>query len=100
MANRSIEIEVNAGAIEYSKKFIHVKQGDTLDWTCNQGPFAIQFIGKSPFRRANFKFKKGRAQPSKTVRQNAEADLYRYAVAIYANEQVYLDAECPAIIID
>lgn len=100
MPNMSIEIDVSTGAIEYRKKFVHVKQGDTIEWTCDQGPFAIQFIGRSPFDSANFQFKQGRNQPRQAVRQNAHADLYRYAVAVYANGPLYLDAECPAIIID
>jgi hypothetical protein len=86
MPNISIEIDVSTGAFQYRRKFVHLKQGDTIDWTCNQGPFAIQFVG--------------RTQPGQTVRQNAQADLYRYAVAVYANDKVYLDAECPAIIMD
>ena len=100
MQNISIVIDENTGAIQYQKKFVHVKRGETIDWTCNQGPFSIQFIGQSPFDSANFQFKQGRTQPSQTVRLNAQADLYRYALAVYTSEKVYLDAECPAIIID
>ena len=100
MPNMLIEIDVSTGVFRYQKKFVHVKQGDTIDWTCNQGPFAIQFIGRSPFDGASFQFRQGRTQPSQTVRQNAQAELSRYAVAVYANDRVYLDAECPAIIID
>ena len=100
MQNISIVIDENTGAIQYQKKFVHVKRGETIDWTCNQGPFAIQFIGQSPFDSTNFQFKQGRTQPSQIVRQNAQDGLYRYGVAVYANDRVYLDAECPAIIID
>jgi plastocyanin len=100
MPNHSIEIDVSSGVFVYQKKFVHVKLGDQIDWTCNQGPFAIQFLGKTPFTKSDLKFNKGRSQPSQIAPTAQHNFLYRYAVAVYANDQVHLDADCPAIIID
>jgi hypothetical protein len=102
IANESIEITVTAqGNITFNPTTWHEIRGNTICWTCGQGPFAIQFLGISPLNKADDR--SHRDEPQKLclkVRADAQSGVYPYACAVCADGQVYMDASCPAIIID
>jgi hypothetical protein len=95
-----ITIRLNGnGKLEYDKDPFHAKRGQQIAWACVY-PCAIQFRGETPLDEGgsphpvNNKLMKG------TVKKDAKLVAYDYACAVYANDRVYLDAACPAIIID
>jgi plastocyanin len=95
---KTIEIIPGAkGDLSYTPALLHASRGNTIEWTCgNSRPLAIQFTRTSPLIRAEFHS----GDPDLKVRPDAKPGAYRYAVAVFADGKVYLDAACPAIIID
>ncbi len=100
---KSVEILVVNGQMTYHPALIHALREDTITWTCHNGPFAIQFPGMSPLQGADFQ-SDNPSNPSLevAVRANAQSATYSYACAVFDNatQKVYMDAACPAIIID
>jgi hypothetical protein len=95
-----IEISVSStGTINYDFPKCHARREDSITWTCKQGPFAIQFLGVSPVETADAR-SQGRNPVSRKVRTNVDGGTYPYGCAVCVDDQVYLDASCPVIIID
>jgi plastocyanin len=96
---KTVEILVEGGRMTYSPSFIRAFSGDQITWICNRGPFAIQFLGISPFPYTDYQ-----GSPTQSVRDTIavqQTGTYSYACAVYDPEtqEVYMDATCPAIII-
>lgn len=97
---KPVRISVSNGTIHYDHPKRDAHRGDVIAWSCDDGPFAIQFLGISPVETAEAR-SEGRGQVVKRpVRADAEAGTYLYACAVCVGDQVYIDANCPAIIID
>lgn len=95
---RTVRIEVRNETINYYPHKCHARRGDIIAWKCADGPFAIQFFGVSPIDTVEAQSENN--EVNKPVRQEIQVASYPYALAVYANNKVYLDASCPAIIID
>ena len=96
---KPVKIWVTNNKIHYNPSNRDAHRGDEIVWTCEGGSFAIQFLEASPVElpEAN----SNNSNPVKrSVRADAQAGTYWYACAVYVGNQVYLDANCPAIIID
>lgn|GEM_PF-1329482 len=99
-----VEISPETGDITCSRPVVHAKRSDEVRWTSNGGPFTIQFKGMSPFDSLGKKSHK----PTPTdkhvvegkVHEQAPAGRYHYAIAMFADGGVALDAGSPEIIID
>jgi hypothetical protein len=100
MANKLVHITIKDGRLKISPYHLKTQNSDTVIWDCNKGPFAVQFLERSPFSESTFISGRSRHQKSAKVRSRARKDSYEYAVAVYWNGRIYLDANCPAIIID
>ena len=99
---RQVHIGVEAGEIKYSAGLLHANPGDTIRWSSKQGPFAIEFAGISPVSFGGRRSQSGDRghQLVGVVRKLAQPGVYRYACALSVNDEIYLDAGCPEIIID
>ncbi len=95
---KSIQISVTDGQISYDAPNLRAFPGELITWTCSKGPFALQFLEISPLPLTDYQ-----GNPAKPVSDTivAEHGTYSYACAVYDPEahEVYMDAACPAIII-
>jgi hypothetical protein len=91
----TIHIALEGNELVYHPPLLHAGKGSSIEWICD-APFVIQFKGISPLERSEFRSGDTRIP----VRPDAAPGPYEYAVAVYAEGRVYLDASCPAIIID
>jgi hypothetical protein len=94
-----INIRVDANGIEYDNKEYIAKRGQQLTWACIY-PFTIQFRDVSPLEEGGSPHHESNRLMKGNVKKVVAKDKYKYACAVYANDRVYLDAACPAIIID
>jgi|WetSurMetagenome_2_1015567.scaffolds.fasta_scaffold210706_2 hypothetical protein len=94
-----IRISVLDGCLNYDHPKCHARRNEEIVWTCKDGPFAIQFFGISPVESPDAQ-SVGLSPVKNKVRYNAAGGTYSYACAVCADNQVYLDASCPVIIID
>lgn len=94
-----ISISVSDGLIVFTPSKYRAQPGESVSWTCAEGPFAVQFFGISPLETCDAQSERGN-QAHGSVRRDAVAGIYPYACAVFADGRVYLDANCPAIIID
>jgi len=87
------------GKLEYNDDALKARRGQKVTWECEY-PFAIQFRDISPLDEGSSPHPGNRGQMKGTVKKVIAPGTYKYACAVYANGTVYLDAACPAIIID
>ena len=96
---RKITISLVSGEIKYSEARQKADPGDTIEWNCADGNFAVQFQGLSPAKKR--KDKKKKADPLSMVIRNANElapGAYKYMVAVASGDDVFIDD--PEIIID
>ena len=93
---KAVDIAIVNGELQYHPAVLHVVHGDSIAWSCGSGAFVIQFTGISPLEGAEFR----PHDPPLPVRMEAASGTYPYAVAVYADGIVYVDAACPIIIVD
>ena len=92
-------ISIEDDMLYYSLPNLPLNRLDTVRWSCSRGPFAIQFDTVSPLPLAALQATESTEQQS--VWPEAQPGTYSYACSVYdrRTERVYLDAACPAIII-
>jgi len=98
----AINIQVTDGKITYGdQKDCKAKHKYEIEWRAG-GPFAIQFRSSTPFEDGSFQSSPGSSghEQRRIVSEDAPRGRYEYAVAVSYGEKVYLDANCPAIIIE
>ena len=99
-----ITVDPLSGDITYRPAVLHGRRVDVVRWTCESGPFAIQFAGLTPFESADDRSggDKGAREwvIEKPVRGDASPGGYRYVCAVCADGRAFVDAGCPVIIID
>jgi hypothetical protein len=115
------EIFVNAGVtaedifiallgktnLTYIHSEYHVPAGENtvVTWDSFDGPFTITALGTSPFDGVRFQSEPLTTgdgfQVKATVRDDAPQGTYRYAIALIgSNGKVYVDPNCPPIIVE
>ena len=102
MTTEKADVTIGIGSnkkLEYSDDALKAKRGQQLTWECEY-PFAIQFRDISPLDEGSSPHHANRGQMKGTVKKVIDTGTYKYACAVYANGTGYLDAACPAIIID
>ncbi len=99
MANKPVTIGIAGGELTYDYPNRRLTMADSISWICPNRFFAIQFFGISPLDVGEIQAFNQTQQVS--VRAGAAPGSYTYACAVYddGTKQVYLDAACPAIII-
>jgi hypothetical protein len=100
MGSKPVDITINRGRLKVTPYRRNALKKDTVVWSCNKGPFIIQFLTQTPFAAKTMISGGSPHKKSARVREKAKRGAYKYAVAVYANGRIYLDANCPAIIID
>ena len=99
----SIGLDSNAVTITYgNEKYCHAKAKNEIDWE-SDGPFGIQFLTTSPFAESCFQstpVPNGKHVVKRQLPDNPPTGTHSYACALYFGGKVYVDANCPAIIID
>lgn len=91
------------GDFTYSPSVKHVEPGQVLIWESAQGPFSISFKEGTPFGQLNFHSVKGEEGwliITGEVRKGGGPGHFHYAVAIYTEGRVFMDAGCPEIIVN
>jgi plastocyanin len=88
--------------IAYTPAVLHARHGDSVSWTCGGGPFAIDFKGQSPVGKVQIQSNPGHETHTgdALIHAGARPGHYHYAVAVHKDGVVYVDAECPEIIIE
>ena len=106
MADQASVISIRVsedGDFYYEPSVKNVKQGQSVTWTCAQGPFALSFKDQTPFAQLNLQATKGDSANAWSVTSHparvAAPGHFHYAVALYVNGRVYLDAGCPEIVV-
>jgi plastocyanin len=102
--NISVSIDSQGNAnFSYNAGAQRVYVGDTVQWTCSDGPIAILFKEGTPCDQMDARSANGTG-PFFTIPLNVRTDAqpghYHYAVAAYVSGQVYLDAACPELIVN
>ena len=102
MADFPIKIQVlnTAGDLAYGVSVQHVTGGDTVTWSCENGPFTLSFGNTSPFTEGVELHSSG-SPNSFTAHVSSGATLgrYYYGVSISSGGTVYTDPGCPEIIV-
>jgi plastocyanin len=98
MAAYTIKIKVNSkGNMTYDPSMLRVAAGDTVQWRCPKGSFAVMFKEKSPFTHGmDTRASAGKLSPPLTV--DKVKGHYHYAVAIFNGTDVFMDAGCPVLL--
>lgn len=84
------------GNLTYSHPSVQAKRNDHISWTCDAGPFAVDFAGHTPAARLKGSSNKGNLRLQ--IRPDAEPGRYKYFVAVASNGKVLTDD--PEIIIE
>lgn len=108
MANHQINIHVDVDSYGnanfcYSPALLRVYpgDGDTVSWTCSQGPFAVVFREGTPCDQMSAQGNDSRFQAwtSEPLATRADArGAFHYCVAVSFGGAVYIDASCPVLV--
>jgi hypothetical protein len=96
-----IEIDQN-GNFTYTPSTLRVTAGDTIEW-CSANPFLVSFRDETPLIQLDTPGTQAPDNQFSTGKMEVSAGVgpsrHHYAVGIYANGQVFMDADCPVIIV-
>jgi hypothetical protein len=106
--NNVIQISVTLDSygnanFSYNPGAQRVYSGDTVQWTCNQGPIAILFKEGTPCDQMDARSTVTVAPFDSNVLNvttGAARGHYHYAVAAYVCGKVHMDAACPELIVN
>ncbi len=90
MATHSVKISVRSGDFDYSLDPIRVDGGDTIEWVCESGPFAVHLGWGTPCSKGRVRGGKGQ-KASTSVRSNVANGRYKYMVAVSVGGEIYTD---------
>ena len=82
-----------------SPTVLHVIPGDTIIFKSNGDAFTVIAKGSSPLNKADIRGIKGE-EVEAIVETAAARGAYLFACAVYKDGKIYMDANCPPIIID
>ncbi|HBY61678.1 MAG TPA: hypothetical protein DEH78_17795 [Solibacterales bacterium] len=94
---RIITIRLVNGDVIVTPPKVKAKRGETVEWVCDDGPFAIQFDGISPMRSIAFRGP-ARSPQGSAVREDAQIGTYKYTVALSVDGAIYI--EDPQMVIE
>ena len=98
MTPHTIQIDVDAcGNMTYTPSMLRVAPGDTVQWICPLGPFAIMLKEASPFTKGMDAFACAGTRSNPLTVDNIKGQFH-YAVAVYDGTRVHIDAGCPMIL--
>lgn len=106
MAQLTNKITVLAnGDMVYGVSVQHASAGDTITWTCENGPFTLDFTSPSPLDQGVVQLKSFVPAGSNlntavgNLSASAAKGRYYYGVAVSWGTSVYTDPGCPEVII-
>ena len=98
MTNYTIQIDVDdRDNMTYIPSMLRVTEGDTVQWCCPSGAFAVMFKDGSPFTKGMDTFS-CQGTPSNPMTVANVKGQFHYAVAVFDERRVHLDAGCPMIL--
>jgi hypothetical protein len=98
MMNHTIQIDVDArGNMTYTPSMLRMEAGDTVQWICPLGPFAIMLKDTSPFKEGMDAYACAGTPSSPMCVADAKGQFH-YAVAVYDGSRVHMDAGCPMLL--
>lgn len=71
--------------------------GDTVQWICPNGPFAILFRTRSPFVEG-MEAHANAGIPSDPLTVANVKGQYHYATAVYNGDRVFMDSDCAGLL--
>jgi hypothetical protein len=85
-----ITVDPETGTFSYSQDPVNARRGDFVEWNCDQGPWSVHFIDRTPSNQDGQRGPRGgpRRLP---IRQNAEFGSYKYFVAVAIGDGVFTD---------
>ncbi len=89
-----------AAHLVYTPSVLRARPSDSVQWTCENGPFVIQFLRSTPLGKVHVHSNGSRGTGPIWVPEDAPKGRHPYAVAVSTGEAVYIDAGGPEIIID
>ncbi len=93
----TIEIEPN-GNFTYGPAVLRVCPGDTVQWICPMGDFAVMFQSSSPFEKGMEGYAPlGYTSSPMVVAQHSKGQ-FKYAVSVHMGGRVYMDCSCPVLV--
>ncbi len=91
------------GDMVYGVSVQHASPGDTITWTCENGPFTLDFRTPSPLDQGVVQLQStvqtGINTAQATISTSAPKGRYYYGVAVSWGGNVYTDPGCPEVII-
>ena len=98
MKKHTIRIDVeDCGHMTYTPSMLRVEAGDTVQWICPLGPFAVMLKEKTPFKEGMGAHACGGTLSNPMCVADIKGEFH-YAVAVYDGSRVHMDAGCPMIL--
>jgi plastocyanin len=98
MTKHTIQIDVDDhNNMTYTPSMLRVAAGDTVQWVCRLGPFAVMLKDKSPFNEGMDTHACGGTLSEPMWVADVKGEFH-YAVAVYDGSRVHMDAGCPMIL--
>ncbi|NIN50943.1 MAG: hypothetical protein GTN62_12655 [Gemmatimonadales bacterium] len=90
MATHQVKITVLDGDFSYSHNPLRVDPGDSIEWLCDAGPFAVHLGWGTPCSKGRVRAGKGQ-KVGTAVRANAPNGTFKYMVAVNVDGDIYTD---------
>jgi len=107
---KKVILGIKNGNLTCDPAVLHAGRNEAITFESQNGePFSIQAKGISPLDKADLRSRNASvtrkanivsAKVKVNVRERAEPGVYSFACAVYSDEQIYMDASCPSIIIE
>jgi hypothetical protein len=93
----SLDVNEKKGLFTINPYGVYLSKGATVQFGADGRVFKVLFHGESPFREQEI----SDGSPVGTLKPNAPKGHYRYAVAIVSRtgNEVFLEPDCPSIIV-
>ena len=93
-----VTVDPEVGRVSVTPSPVYIASGDTVEWTYEGGPFAIQFEPFSPLARRRLWTTGDQTTVEGEIRANNVPGTYRYFVAVWHDGEIY--TEDPELIDD
>lgn len=90
MASHRVEISVSNGNIDYSLDPILANAGDSIEWVCSAGAFAVHLGWGTPCGKGRLRAGQGKSANT-SVRTDAPNGRFKYMVAVNVGGEIYTD---------
>ncbi len=108
LENKPIDVEITVlgeGNFNYGYSLLRIAPDQPVRWVSKSGPFVISFGRESPFEKVDYRGVPDRetglaVTEAAVVRNGNRIGSFKYYVAVCVGEKVYIDAQCPVIVVE